>query len=112
MSFAYTATTDFFTVGDYIASCVGLARERLERFSSIKEIAAAEREINRYPRLESLETPRRVLVLEDGAAADRLAAAQGAILRGEVLFETMKFLLGITTGVVAAGNAVSTLNCS
>ena len=43
--------------------------------------------MNRYPRLELLEAPRRVLVLEDGDGAARLSRAQAAVLRGEVLFE-------------------------
>ena len=34
-----------------------------------------------------LETPRQILVLEDGVRSDRLARAKAAVLRGEVLFE-------------------------
>ncbi|MCL4503380.1 MAG: hypothetical protein M1438_16265, partial [Deltaproteobacteria bacterium] len=59
----------------------------MSQFSSIAEIAALERSLNRYPRLELLEAPRQILVLEDGAAADRLSRAQAAVLQGEVLFE-------------------------
>ncbi|MGC2432966.1 MAG: hypothetical protein WA433_04210, partial [Desulfobaccales bacterium] len=50
----------------YISTCLALAHEKLSQFSSIAEIAAQERLLNRYPRLELLEAPRRVLVLEDG----------------------------------------------
>ncbi len=71
----------------YISACLALAQEKLRHFGSLAEIAAHERQINRYPRLERLEEPRRVQVLEDGAAAARLSAAQGAVLRGQVLFE-------------------------
>ena len=87
MPIALSPTADFGAASDYIASCLALAHERLGNFSSIKEIAAHERQLNRYPRLELLEAPRRVLVLEDGATPDRLAAARAAVLRGEVLFE-------------------------
>ncbi len=71
----------------YISTCLALAQEKLGHFSSIAEIAARERLVNRYPRLEVLEAPRRVLVLEDGDGAARLSRAQAAVLRGEVLFE-------------------------
>ena len=87
MSLALSATADFVVGSDYISSCLALAQERLGHFSSMAEIAAYERQINRYPRLELLETPRRVLVLEDGDGAERLAKAKAAVLRGEVLFE-------------------------
>ena len=87
MPFASTASAEFGTDSQYISSCLALAHEKLGRFASMAEIAAHERQLNRYPGLELLEAPRRVLVLEDGADAARLAAAQAAVLRGEVLFE-------------------------
>ena len=87
MPLALAPTADFGAASEYITSCLALARERLGNFSSIKEIAAHERQLNRYPRLELLETPRQVLVLEDGVRSDRLARAQAAVLQGEVLFE-------------------------
>ncbi|MGB9294283.1 MAG: hypothetical protein WCB64_13310, partial [Desulfobaccales bacterium] len=65
----------------YISTCLALAQEKLSQFSSIAEIAAQERLLNRYPRLELLEGPRRVLVLEDGDGAARLSRAQAAVLR-------------------------------
>ncbi|MGA7577500.1 MAG: hypothetical protein ACLQUW_11700 [Desulfobaccales bacterium] len=71
----------------YISACLAQAQEKLSQFSSVAEIAAQERLLNRYPRLELLEAPRRVLVLEDGDVAARLSRAQAAVLRGEVLFE-------------------------
>ncbi|HEY9073790.1 MAG TPA: hypothetical protein VIN67_06620 [Desulfobaccales bacterium] len=87
MPIASTANIDCRPDAPYISSCLALAREKLSHFASMADIAAHERQINRYPRLELLETPRRVLVLEDGAAAAQLTQAQAAILRGEVLFE-------------------------
>ena len=87
MPLALAPTADFGAASEYITSCLALACERLGNFSSIKEIAAHERQLNRYPRLELLETPRQILVMENGAAAARLARAQAAVLRGEVLFE-------------------------
>ncbi|MCL4502890.1 MAG: hypothetical protein M1438_13740 [Deltaproteobacteria bacterium] len=87
MSIALARTNECATCSDYINSCLSLASERFSQFSSIAEIAALERSLNRYPRLKLLETPRQILVLEDGAAADRLSRAQAAVLKGEVLFE-------------------------
>jgi hypothetical protein len=87
MPLALAPTSNSGSHNDYIASCLALAQEKLGRFRSMAEIEAHEREINRYPRLELLETPRRVLVLEDGERGDRLTRAQAAVLRGEVLWE-------------------------
>ena len=87
MPHALAPTAEFDAGAQYINSCLALAQTRLGHFSSIAEIAAQERHLNRYPRLELLETPRQILVLEDGADAARLARAQAAVLRGEVLFE-------------------------
>lgn len=72
----------------YIDSCIAQAQEKLSGFSSLTEIAAQERRINRYPRLAELEAPRQILVLEEeGPHGDRLAQAQAAVLNGEILFE-------------------------
>jgi hypothetical protein len=72
----------------YISSCISLAQEKLGRFASLAEVAAAEGEINRYPHLEVLSPPRQILVLEeDGRHSRRLARARAAVLRGEILFE-------------------------
>ncbi len=70
----------------YLASCVGLAQEKLSPFGSLAEIAAREREINRYPRLAQLEEPHLIHLLEDGAPRP-LRLAREAVARGEVLFE-------------------------
>lgn len=87
MPLALAPAADCGTDDHYIFTCLALAQEKLSQFSSISEIAAQERLVNRYPRLEILEVPRRVLILEDGAGAARLSRAQAAVLRGEVLFE-------------------------
>jgi hypothetical protein len=87
MPFALAPTVNSGSNNEYINSCLALAQEKLGRFRSMAEIEAHEREINRYPRLELLETPRRIQVLEEGDGDDRLAAAQAAVLRGEILFE-------------------------
>jgi hypothetical protein len=72
----------------YISSCVALAQEKLPHFSSLAEIAGREKDLNRYPRLDILEEPRQILVLDesDGPPA-RLARAKAAVARGEILFE-------------------------
>ncbi len=73
---------------DYITSCVTLAQENLSHFSSLGEIAAREREINRYPRLDLLQAPRLIQVLEDeGPGSAGAGRAREAVARGEILFE-------------------------
>jgi hypothetical protein len=72
----------------YISSCVALAQEKLRHFSSLAEVAAGEKAINRYPRLDSLAAPRQILVLDEhDGRPERLARAQAAMARGEILFE-------------------------
>ena len=70
----------------YITSCIALAQEKLSRFGSLEEIAAAEREINRYPRLEQIEAPHLIQLLAADAPGP-VKAAKEAVARGEVLFE-------------------------
>jgi len=70
----------------YLASCVALAQEKLSRFGSLAEIAAQEREINRYPRLDQLEAPHLIQLLEEDTPRP-LRLAKDAVARGEVLFE-------------------------
>jgi len=70
----------------YIDSCVALAQEKLSRFGSLAEIAAQEREINRYPRLDQLEGPHLIQLLEDEAPRT-VRLAKEAVARGEVLLE-------------------------
>lgn len=71
---------------NYIASCVALAQEKLSPFGSLAEIAAREREINRYPLLDQLDGPHLIQLLEDEAPMP-VRLAQEAVARGEVLLE-------------------------
>ena len=72
----------------YISSCIEIAQERLSGFSSIAEIAAHEKEINRYPRLDRLSLPRQIHLLDTMDQHDaRLARAKACVGRGEILFE-------------------------
>jgi hypothetical protein len=76
------------TLEPYISSCVALAQEKLPRFSSVAEIAAREKELNRYPRLGLLAEPRQILVLDEhDGRPERLTRAREAVARGEILFE-------------------------
>ncbi|MEJ2672067.1 MAG: hypothetical protein P8168_07680 [Deltaproteobacteria bacterium] len=88
MPLSTKAPRDLDALEPYINSCVALAQEKLGRFSSLSEIAARQKDLNRYPRLESLAPPRQILVLDehDGGSA-RLSRAREAVLRGEILFE-------------------------
>ena len=80
---ALTAAANLQSRDDYIASLVAWAQENLGHFSSMGEIAARERELNRYPHLDSLQEPRQVLVLDDEVPG----RARAALAKGEVLFE-------------------------
>jgi len=76
------------TLEPYISSCVALAQEKLPHFGSLAEIAAREKDINRYPRLVTLSEPRQILVLDEhDGRPEGLARARAAVARGEVLFE-------------------------
>ena len=88
MPLAHKAVRDLGTLKPYIDSCVALAQEKLHPYSSLAEIAAREKDVNRYPRLESLAEPRQILVLDehDGSSA-RLSRARAAVIQGEILFE-------------------------
>ena len=72
----------------YISSCLALAQENLRRFSSLAAVAAQEKELNRYPRLDLLAEPRQILVLDEhNGPPEPLARARAAVARGEILFE-------------------------
>ncbi len=76
------------TLTPYINSCVALAQEKLSHFSSLAEIAAREKDLNRYPHLEILAEPRQILVLDEhDGKSERLSRAKHAVARGEILFE-------------------------
>ncbi len=85
---ASKAVIDPGSLDPYISSCVALAREKLHHFSSLAEIAAREKDLNRYPRLELLAEPRQILVLDEhDGRPEGLARAKAAVARGEILFE-------------------------
>jgi hypothetical protein len=72
----------------YINSCVALAQEKLGHFASLAEVAAREKDLNRYPRLDLLGEPRQILILdEQDSPPARLDRARAAVGRGEILFE-------------------------
>ncbi len=77
--------TDFTS---YIRTCLDIAEERLAKYADLESVAAAEDELNKYPRLDSLEEPKDITVLDDefvgGAEMDR---ARQALLDGVVLLE-------------------------
>jgi hypothetical protein len=85
---ATTAVTTPGALEPYISSCVALAQEKLHHFSSLADIAAQEKDLNRYPRLESLAAPRQILVLDEhNGPPEPRARARAAVARGEILFE-------------------------
>ncbi len=86
---ALMLAANFRSLDHYIDSCVALAQEKLPHFSAMSEIAAREREINRYPHLAEIEAPRQILVLEEEGPGHgkRLARAKAAVLKGDILFE-------------------------
>ncbi|MHB9074029.1 MAG: hypothetical protein ACYC6G_10930 [Desulfobaccales bacterium] len=88
MPLANKAVHDLGTLKPYIDSCVALAQEKLHRYSSLAEIAAREKDINHYPRLESLAEPRQILVLDEhDGRSQSLSRARAAVIQGEILFE-------------------------
>ncbi|MCB2186845.1 MAG: hypothetical protein KQJ78_10535 [Deltaproteobacteria bacterium] len=72
----------------YLATCCGLAQERLGGYASLADLDQDQAEVNRYPRLEELTEPRQVRVLDQGlvpAAAETRAGE--ALLGGRILLE-------------------------
>jgi hypothetical protein len=88
MPLATNAACDLGILTPYINTCLALAQEKLQHFSSLAEIAARQKELNRYLRLELLTEPRQILVLDEhNGGSGRLARAKEAVARGEILFE-------------------------
>lgn len=72
----------------YIGSCLELANQRLARYKSAAQAARAEDRLNRYPRLDSLEDPRDIVILDQRTVtADDLKRAGQALMDGKVLLE-------------------------
>ncbi len=63
MPLANNAAPERGTLEPYINSCVALAQEKLHHFSSLAEIAAREKDLNRYPIWRSFRNPGRSLSL-------------------------------------------------
>ena len=77
--------TDF---SSYIGTCLEFAKKRFSKFKNIAAIAEQEDELNKYPRLASLEEPRHIHVLDDKLVGQKeLKRAQNALLDGSVLLE-------------------------
>jgi hypothetical protein len=76
---------DLDSPASYAESCRRLAAERLRGLAGPAEAAAAEAELNAYPRPERLEPPRTVRFLEDLAGLEDLG--RRAVLEGRVIWE-------------------------
>jgi hypothetical protein len=77
--------TDFAT---YISSCVGLAEKRLSGFNGTAQVARAEAELNKYPRLDSVAEPHDIFIADAKNLTDKdLRQAVNTILTGGVLWE-------------------------
>ena len=72
----------------YIGTCLEFAQKRFSKFKNLAAIAEQEDELNKYPRLASLEEPRHIHVLDDKLVGQKeLKRAQNAFLDGSVLLE-------------------------
>jgi hypothetical protein len=78
---------DLSSIENYLSSCRDLARQKFASYRNITDLARAEREINRYPGLESLVFPRHIRILEDLVSQDELKAQVRNVLDGKVLWE-------------------------
>jgi hypothetical protein len=77
--------TDFST---YIKSCVDLANQRLANTKSPEAAAELEARLNQYPRLEMLNEPRDIFVVDENSLGPaEQKEAVNALLKGEVLLE-------------------------
>jgi hypothetical protein len=76
--------TDF---SSYIHTCLEIANQRLADYPGPAQVEAEEDRLNQYPRLDSLEKPRDILVMEDLVDEADHKRARGALLDGAVLLE-------------------------
>ena len=77
--------TDF---DSYIRSCLDLAQERLGQCPDVATVARQEDQLNRYPRMENLEDPRDIWVLDQKSVSSHdLSRAGESLLQGRVLLE-------------------------
>jgi hypothetical protein len=72
----------------YIQSCLELAEQRLADYPDVEAVARDEDQLNLYPRLEALQEPRDIYVLdEEHIKEEDLDRARQALLEGRVLLE-------------------------
>jgi hypothetical protein len=77
--------TDFST---YIGTCLDIAQKRLAKLKNTAAVAEKENELNKYPRLASLEEPKNIHILDEELVGQKeLARACKALLDGSVLLE-------------------------
>jgi hypothetical protein len=77
--------TDF---SSYIGDCLKLAESRLAKLKNIAAVAEKENELNKYPRLDHLEEPKKINILDDSFIGDKeLTRARNALLDGAVVLE-------------------------
>ena len=85
---ANTRALDLSDLNGYIGSCLEICRKRLADFESPARVANSQYELNKYPRLDQLEPPREIFVINNetvGRAEQRRAAE--VLLEGGVLLE-------------------------
>lgn len=72
----------------YERTCLRLAQERLAAYPGPEQVAAAQDDLNQYPRLPLLEEPRDIWVVDERSIKGRdLKRAAQALLAGSVLLE-------------------------
>jgi hypothetical protein len=72
----------------YFSSCLRIAQERFGHFPSIEALGQAEDDLNAYPRLDRLEDPRDIRILDPDALSETdLRFAYETVLDGRVFWE-------------------------
>ena len=84
---AQSSPLDLNDFTSYIQSCLDLAHARLADFASPAEVEKAEDELNKYPRLDQLEEPKDIEVVEELASEGQIASVKKIILQGGVYWE-------------------------
>jgi len=79
---------DLTSLETYRRSCLEIAQARLGGFKSLEEIAEAEDDLNAYPRLDRLQDPREIVLLdEESLGSSDTDRAKDTVLRGGVFWE-------------------------
>jgi len=85
---AQPTALDLTSFDTYLEGCRTLAAERLAGLASLDQVAAAEADLNQYPRLEDLAEPRGIQALDESfLSPGDLQRAAEALLDGAVLLE-------------------------